>query len=101
MQRTANVFARVEPEIKQQAEQVLNRLGIPMSNAIGHFLRQVVMHRGMPFELKLPPAVPVAMGALSANGLNAELEKGYAAMVAGEFYDIDDVISEMQRDYNI
>ena len=35
MARTSNVFARVEPEIKEQAEQVLDQLGIPMSNACG------------------------------------------------------------------
>ena len=34
MARTSNVFARVEPEIKEQAEQVLDQLGIPMSNAV-------------------------------------------------------------------
>ena len=34
MSRTANVFARVEPEIKEQAESVLEQLGIPMSNAV-------------------------------------------------------------------
>ena len=43
MARTANVFARVEPEVKEQAEQVLDRLGIPMSNAVGMFLRQIVL----------------------------------------------------------
>ena len=42
MARTANVFAHVEPEVKEQAEQVLDRLGIPMSNAVGMFLRQIV-----------------------------------------------------------
>ena len=31
MARTANVFARVEPELKEQAESVLDQLGIPMS----------------------------------------------------------------------
>ena len=46
MARTSNVFARVEPEIKEQAEQVLERLGIPMSNAVSMFLRQVVLQRG-------------------------------------------------------
>lgn len=35
MSKTSSVFARVEPDIKEQAEQVLNELGIPMSNAIG------------------------------------------------------------------
>ena len=54
MARTANVFARVEPEVKEQAEQVLERLGIPMSNAVGMFLRQIVLQRGIPFEMKLP-----------------------------------------------
>ena len=47
MARTANVFARVEPEVKEQAEQVLDRLGIPMSNAVGMFLRQIVLQRGI------------------------------------------------------
>ena len=47
MARTSNVFARVEPEIKEQAEEILDQLGIPMSNAVGMFLRQVVLHRGM------------------------------------------------------
>ena len=51
MARTANVFARVEPEVKEQAEQVLDRLGIPMSNAVGMFLRQIVLQRGIPFEM--------------------------------------------------
>ena len=51
MARTSNIFARVEPEIKEQAEQVLDRLGIPMSNAVGMFLRQVVRQGKIPFEI--------------------------------------------------
>ncbi|MCL2405640.1 MAG: type II toxin-antitoxin system RelB/DinJ family antitoxin, partial [Defluviitaleaceae bacterium] len=50
--RTSNIYARVEPEIKDQAEQVLVQLGIPMSNAIGMFLRQIIMQRGIPFTMK-------------------------------------------------
>ena len=44
MARTATVFARVEPEIKEKAEQVLDRLGIPMSNATG-CIRQAKLKR--------------------------------------------------------
>ena len=58
MARTSNVFARVEPEIKEQAEQVLDQLGIPMSSAVGMFLRQVVLHQGIPFEIKLQKKAP-------------------------------------------
>ncbi|MDR1563644.1 MAG: type II toxin-antitoxin system RelB/DinJ family antitoxin [Oscillospiraceae bacterium] len=101
MQRTSNVFARVEPEIKEQAESVLNQLGIPMSNAIGLFLRQIIMQRGLPFDVKLPAQAPVAIGAMSAAELNAELEKGYADIAAGRLHKLEDVVSEMQRDYGI
>ena len=53
MARTSNVFARVEPEIKEQAEQVLDQLGIPMSNAVSMFLRQIVLQRGIPLQARL------------------------------------------------
>ena len=101
MQRTSSVFARVEPEIKEQAEQVLSKLGIPMSSAIGLFLRQVIMHRGIPFDMRLPAQVPVAIGAMSDAELNAELEKGFADIAAGRLYDLDDVVAEMHRDYGV
>lgn len=45
MSRTSNIFVRVEPDIKVQAEDVLAQLGIPMSNAGGMFLRQVILQR--------------------------------------------------------
>ena len=99
--RTSNVFARVEPDIKEQAEQVLVQLGIPMSNAIGMFLRQIIMHRGIPFDMRLPERQPVAMGALTPAQLNAELEKGYASAMAGRHRSIKDVAADMERDYGI
>ncbi|MBR6050774.1 MAG: type II toxin-antitoxin system RelB/DinJ family antitoxin, partial [Clostridia bacterium] len=51
MARTANIYTRVDPVVKEQAEEILDQLGIPMSNAIGMFLRQVVMHNGIPFDM--------------------------------------------------
>ena len=101
MQRTSNVFARVEPEIKMQAEQVLNQLGIPMSNAIGLFLRQIIMQRGIPFDMKLPNRTPVALGSMTAVELNAELEKGYADVSAGRLHNLDDVVAEINKDYGV
>ena len=100
MQRTSNVFARVEPEIKNQAEKILNQLGIPMSNAIGLFLRQIIMQRGIPFDMKLPARILPVIDAMSAAELNAELQKGYDDISAGRLHDLDDVVAEMQKDYN-
>ena len=68
--RTANVYTRVDPETKEKAEAILEKLGIPMSNAIGMFLKQVVIQRGIPFEMKLPPE-PVSLGALTKEQFDA------------------------------
>ena len=43
MSKSATVFARVEPNIKEQSEAILNNLGLSMSNAIDMYLRQIVM----------------------------------------------------------
>ena len=95
MAKTSNVFARVEPDIKEQAEVVLNQLGIPMSNAVSMFLRQVVLQRGIPFEIKLPDRVPVSYGTLTKEQLDAELMKGVADIEAGRTYSADEVEKEM------
>ena len=101
MARTSNVFARIEPEIKEQAESVLNQLGIPMSNAIGLFLRQVVLQRGIPFDMKLPQCKPTPLGSLSEAEFNAEIEKGFADMIAGRMRPAADVFADFQRDYGV
>jgi DNA-damage-inducible protein J len=99
MARTSNIFARVEPEVKEQAEFVLEQLGIPMSNAIRLFLRQVVLQRGIPFELKLPQSKPLSMGTLTEEQFNAELEKGSADLTAGKVVSAEDVADRMCQDY--
>ena len=76
MAKTSNIFARVEPQIKEQAENILEQLGIPMSNAISIFLRQVVLQRGIPFDIKLPKYQVLDIGALSEEQFNAEIENG-------------------------
>ena len=101
MSRTANVFARIEPELKEDSENILSELGIPMSSAIGLFLRQVVLQRGLPFEVKLPNKKPVAMGNLSDTELNVELEKGYNDMKKGRVRPAADVFSDLQKEYGI
>jgi len=100
MPKTTNIFARVEPGVKEQAETVLEQLGIPMSNAIGLFLRQIVIQRGIPFEMKLPQRQPLSLAALTKEEINAEIEKGFASLNEGRIISSKQVREEMQRRYN-
>ena len=100
MARTATVFARVEPEVKEQAEIVLERLGLPMSNAVDMFLRQVVIQRGIPFEMKLPANRPLILDELSKEQLDEELEKGIEDIEQGRVYSAEEVESELRKMVN-
>lgn len=52
--KTANVIARVEPDVKIKAEAILKQLGIPVSVLIDSLYRQVIYLRGVPFQLIVP-----------------------------------------------
>ena len=60
MAKTETIRARVEPELKHQAEALLRELGLSATEAITLFYRQVTMHRGLPFEVKIPNAETTA-----------------------------------------
>ena len=49
--RTANVMARVEPDVKEQAENILDRLGVPASVVINALYKQIIYRNGIPFSL--------------------------------------------------
>ena len=97
--KSANLYARIEPDVKEQAESILSTLGIPASNAINMFYKQIILQRGLPFEVKIPSAKPVDMSALSEEEMNAELEKGYADMVAGRTKPAQQVFADIRKDY--
>ena len=101
MSKTSSVFARVEPEIKEQAEQVLDQLGIPMSNAIGLFLNQVVLQRGIPFEVKLPLSKPKSVGSMSNSELTDELNRGIKDLENGRFSSAEEVTDKLHSIYGI
>ena len=98
MAKTTNVFGRVEPEVKEQAEQVLGQLGLSMSSAIGIFLNQVVLTNGLPFAVKVPGAKPVAMSVLTKEQRNAELGKGYEQYLAGQSIPAEDAFRALEQD---
>jgi DNA-damage-inducible protein J len=54
MAKTATIQARVDPEIKKNAQKILSALNISMSEAISIYLKQVTLYKGIPFEIKIP-----------------------------------------------
>ena len=101
MAKTTNLYVRLEPGLKEQAESVLGQLGIPVSNAVNIFLKQVVMQRGIPFDVKLPAAKPVEAGTLTEAEMNQELEKGYTDFVQWKTKPAAQAFAQIRKDYGL
>ena len=101
MSKTSNVYARIEPETKEQAEAILSKLGIPSSVAINMFYNQIILNNGLPFDVKIPSSRPVDMSSLSETELSAELEKGYADIKAGRTREANAAFADIRKDYNL
>ena len=54
MSKTATVRARIEPGLKDKAEQVFRKLGLTTTQAITLFYKQVELRNGLPFEIAIP-----------------------------------------------
>ena len=99
--KSANLYARIEPDVKEQAESILAALGIPASNAINMVYKQSILNRGLPFEVKIPSVKPVNAAELSEEKFNNELEKGYADMVAGRTKTARQAFSDIRKSYDL
>jgi DNA-damage-inducible protein J len=56
MERTAMIRARIESDVKEKAEAIFERLGLNATGAINLFYKQVILHRGIPFDVRIPNA---------------------------------------------
>lgn len=85
MEKNATLNLRVNPVAKKRAEDVLTRLGIPMSTAIDIYLNQISLTGGIPFAVTLPK-VPQSINAdlMSPEEIHAKLQEGYNNMKTGK-----------------
>ena len=65
------------------------------------FLRQIVLQKGIPFEMKLPRTAPLTYGSLTKEKFDKEIEKGMSDVKAGRVYSADAIEAEMKRDFGI
>ena len=98
MEKTTTLNLRVNPIVKQQAEDVLRQLGIPMATAIDMYLRQISLTGGIPFSVSLPKA-PAAMNAeyMVAEEIREYLKEGYRDALNGDLVDAEEAFQEFKE----
>lgn len=82
--KTAYIKTRIEPELKDEAEQVLKELGLTTTQAIALYYRQILMNKGLPFDVKIPNKETLTVF--------ENTDKGKDLI---EYEDVDDFFDEM------
>lgn len=100
MEKSANLYARIEPDVKSEAEAILGTLGIPASSAINMFYKQIILQGGLPFEVKLPNH-PLSLESMTEQELSTELQKGFDDLETGRVKSGEAVFSELHKKYRI
>lgn len=101
MANTSPVYARIDTSLKDSAETILKKLGITPSVAVQMLYSQIILHNGIPFDVRIPSPKPVTAGALSRAELDAELMKGVESLKAGKGYSADEVDAMLQKEFGI
>ena len=94
--KTANVNARIDLNVKTQAEAILSRLGLPRSVAIDAFYRQIIIHGGIPFSLTIPKSNIPAYDEMNTAEFNQMMATGLAQAKADDSFDMDEVFGELE-----
>jgi len=78
----ATIQIRTDAMVKEAVDSIFSRLGITMSDGINIFLRQVQIHQGFPFEVRLsqPPSIGKC-------GQTTEERLAYIRSMAGKYED--------------
>ncbi len=89
MAKTDTLHIRIEPKVKQQAEETLKDLGLSITEAINVFLNQVILNNGIPFEIKKPTYNKETLQAMEDTKSNKNLSK--------TFDSVDEMFEELDK----
>lgn len=95
--KTANILARVEPEVKEKAEAIMAQLGVPASVVINMLYKQIIMTKSIPFSLSVPPA-PIALDEMDAAQFDAMMQAGFKDAKANRSRPAADVFADLRRE---
>ena len=94
--KSANVLARVEPEVKEQAEEILSKLGVPASVVINMLYKQIIMTRSIPFSLSLPKE-PATLDSMTTEEFNSIMETGLSQAKSEQSRPVADVFADLKQ----
>jgi len=95
--KTANVLARVEPDVKEKAELIMSELGVPTSVVINMLYKQIIMTRSIPFPVTMPRA-PLTRDEMDTAAFDTMMQTGLDQAKADRSRPAAEVFSELRQE---
>lgn len=95
--KSANVLARVEPEVKEHAESIMSQLGLPASVVINALYKQIILTKSIPFSLSLPKE-PTTLDSMTTKEFNTMMETGYSQAKSDQSRPVADVFADLRQE---
>ena len=92
--KTANVLARVEPDVKEKAEAIMAQLGVPASVVINMLYKQIIMTKSIPFSLAIP-VEPLARDEMNQKQFDEMMGIGIDQAKKGETILVEDAFKNL------
>lgn len=94
--KTASVHVRIKEDTKKQAEAILEELGISRSVAIEMFYRQIILNKGIPFDVAIPNA-PRSREELTKEEFDKMMKVAIKQVEEGQTTPVEEVFEELYR----
>ena len=94
--KTASVHVRIKEDTKKQAEAILEELGISRSVAIEMFYRQIILNKGIPFDVAIPNA-PRSREELTKEEFDKMMKVAIKQVEEGQTTPVEEVFEELYQ----
>ncbi len=101
MPKNTSLNVMVDSALKEQAEDILSALGLPMSGAITLFLKQLVLRKSLPFDVAAHVERPLSLDELTGEQLYVEVKKGYDDCVAGRTVSANEAFKRIEAELGL
>lgn len=100
MTNTTPVYVRIDSNLKESAEKILNKIGITPNAAISMFYSQIILQKGLPFDVRIPTDVSFNWDNLSKEEILAKIEEGIESVEKDGTYSSEEVYAMLSKRVN-
>ncbi len=95
--KTATISARVIPSIKREAEEILSKLGVPLSVVVDALYRQIILRGDIPEEMRNFDVEEAGTEKPYDEKSPADLQEGYEEMERGEGIPLEEAFADLKE----